>query len=100
MRKYLIQSEASHGLARLKGLDEIPTWIRTAILLYNRCLLGKEIELPCLGSLDEQPELIMRILEIISEERNSHFVEKQEKVRREIEQSSRKRSGWKKFFRR
>ena len=94
---YLVQSEASRGL-KLKGLEEIPRWIQLATKLYNRCLLAKEIELPCSGGVDQQPEYIMRILEIISEERSNWLAQKQEKLRREIEsQGKGKRKG---FFRR
>jgi len=94
---YLIQSEASRGL-KLKGLDEIPRWIQLVVKLYNRCLLAKEIELPCSGGIDQQPEVIMRYLEIVSEERNAWLNQKQEKAKRDIEsQGKGKRRG---FFRR
>ena len=87
---------------RLKNPDHIPTWCSSAIHLYNRCLLAQELELPCPGGVDDQPELIMQIFEIISDERNQFMNQQREKIERQTQSKVRKKSpgGFRKWLRR
>lgn len=58
-------------------LDEIPSWIQRAILLYNRCaMFGTELTLPCDGGILDQPESLMQILETI------HVAVQEDRIRR------------------
>lgn len=90
------------GGIRIKDSDHIPSWCSSAIHLYNRCLLAQELELPCLGAVDDQPELIMQMFEIISDERNQFMNQQREKIERLTQSKTRKKSpgGIRKWFRR
>jgi hypothetical protein len=63
--------------------------------------LAQELELPCPGGVDDQPELIMQMFEIISDERNQFMNEQRVKIERQTQSKVRKKSpGRRKWFHR
>lgn len=60
--------------------------------------------MPCLGGVDDQPELIMQIFEVIASERNSWLMDQQRKMESQAEakvaMKGKSKSRFGRFFRR
>lgn len=91
MRNSLILSEAPHGVRVNLDQPDPPAWVILAIRLFNRCALAKEIRLPIEGGVDDQPELIMQMFEIIYQERSLWLEEKRKEIERKAEQERKHR---------
>ena len=64
----------------------MPLWVQRAIKLYNRCVMCKEIALPCAGGVLDQDELTMVIFEKIHGKKNQILADRMKQQTRQLKE--------------